>query len=160
MVSSGSVPGSLTGTGNPADSVDPYGPWGTLRALSGEAGALPRSGGALSGALAPAVVMLTDAATVAVNAALGNGFRLTFTSAVGNSRAIGNPASPADGQGIVFELIQDGAGGRSVTWGTAYAFGTAGAPALTATAGAADNVGFRYSSAKGKWLFQGSAAGF
>ena len=40
-----------------------------------------------SGALAPAVVDLTDAATIAVDASLGNDFRVTL----GASRTMGEP---------------------------------------------------------------------
>ena len=43
-----------------------------------------------SGALAPAVVGLTDAATIAVDASLGNDFRVTLAG----NRAMANPANP------------------------------------------------------------------
>ena len=43
-----------------------------------------------SGALAPAVVGLTDAATIAVDASLGNDFRVT----IAGNRTMANPANP------------------------------------------------------------------
>ena len=52
-----------------------------------------------------------DAASVAVNAALANDFRLTFTTAVGASRTIAVPTNPADGQKLIFELAQPASGG-------------------------------------------------
>src|SRR6266436_2711166 len=51
------------------------------------------------GAVAPTVVALTDAATIAVNASLGNDFRVTL----GGNRTMGTPSNPADGEQIVFQ---------------------------------------------------------
>ena len=58
------------------------------------------------GAVAPAVVVLADAATIAVDASLGNDFRVT----IAGNRTMGNPANPADGQKITFQVTQ-GTGG-------------------------------------------------
>ena len=55
-----------------------------------------------SGALAPAVVILADAATIAVDASLGNDFRVT----IAGNRTMVNPANPADGQKITFQVTQ------------------------------------------------------
>ena len=54
------------------------------------------------GAVAPAVVALTDAGTIAVDASLGNDFRVT----IGGNRTMGTPANPADGQKITFQVTQ------------------------------------------------------
>src|SRR6185437_13971955 len=51
------------------------------------------TGGTLTQYLAPAVVTLTFGATISVNAALGNDFRLTLTASTGT---IANPTSPVD----------------------------------------------------------------
>lgn len=59
---------------------------------------------------------LTDAATVTVNAAAGNGFQLTATGGVGATRAIGSPTNLRKGQRLAFTFIQDGTGGRALTW--------------------------------------------
>ena len=61
------------------------------------------------------VVTLTDALTVAVNAALGNDFRLLMTSGVGATRALGAPSNPVDGRKIIFQVTQDSAGSRLLT---------------------------------------------
>ena len=52
--------------------------------------------------MAPAVVILADAATIAVDASLGNDFRVT----IAGNRTMGNPANPADGQKITFQVTQ------------------------------------------------------
>lgn len=113
-------------------------------------------GGALTKYLAPAVVQLTDGATIAVNAALGNDFRVTL----GGNRTIANPANPVDGQMIEFAIAQDGTGSRTVTWSSAYDFGANGAPTLSTAASKVDLVGFKYHAGLAAWLCTGSALGF
>lgn len=117
---------------------------------------LALSGGTMTGPLIPAVVTLTDAATIAVDASKGNDFRVTL----GGSRTLASPSNPADGQVIRFQVTQDGAGSRTLSYGSAYDFGTAGSPTLTATAAAVDILGFAYNAALGKWCYLGSALGF
>jgi len=109
-----------------------------------------------AGYVAPAVVALHDAATIAVDASLGNDFRVTIEG----NRAIANPSKPVDGQRITFQITQGSAGKRSVTWGGQYDFGAAGPPKLSATGGATDVIGFIYNAAMGSWLCVGSALGF
>ena len=65
-------------------------------------------------AVTTTVVALTDAATIAVNAALGNQFRVTVAA----SRMLGNPTGAADGQLMRFEFKQGGAGGWAITFDT------------------------------------------
>jgi hypothetical protein len=109
------------------------------------------------GGLAPAVVSLTDAATIAVNASLGNDFRLT----IGNNRIMGNPTSPVDGQKIVFQITQGPGAPYTLTWGSNYSFSTAlPQPTLSTTAGQTDLLAFIYNAAKGTWLFAAFVAGF
>lgn len=116
---------------------------------------------ALADALNPHVTALTDASSTTVDASLGNHFRLTFTSAVGNSRTVANPTNPTDGQRIIFELIQDATGSRTVTWGTAYGWGTdVTVPTLTTTASKRDFVGFIYNSTAAKWYGIAVARGY
>ena len=54
------------------------------------------AGATFTGYTAPAVVTLTDAATVTVNAAAGNHFRLLTTSGIGATRQLGTPAGPGE----------------------------------------------------------------
>lgn len=109
--------------------------------------------------LVPKVVALTDAATIATNAALGNYFTVTIT----DNRAFGVPTNPTDGQVITFEIKQDGTGSRIPTWSSSaggFSFGAVSAPTLSTTAAKVDLVGFRYSATVGKWLYLGSQLGY
>jgi hypothetical protein len=109
------------------------------------------------GAIAPAVVTLSDAATISVDASLGNDFRVTLSA----SRTMGNPANPANGQQIIFQITQGSAGSATITWGTAYDF-SAGLPQpmLSTAAGQTDLLGFIYNTAKRSWLLAAFVNGF
>jgi len=110
-----------------------------------------------SGALAPAVVALTDAATIAVDASQGNDFRVTL----GASRAMGNPANPANGQQIIFQITQGSGGSAAITWGTAYEFSSAlPQPTLSTAAGQTDLLGFNYDAGRQTWLLAAFVNGF
>ena len=109
------------------------------------------------GALAPTVVQLADAATIAVDASLGNDFRLT----VGGNRTMGNPANPENGQQIIFQLTQGSGGPFAVSWGSGYEFSAdLPQPTLSTTAGQTDLLGFVYNAAKGTWLLAAFVNGF
>ena len=115
------------------------------------------TGGAFTGAVAPAVATLTDAATIGVNAALGNHFRVTL----GGSRTLGTPTNPTDGQKIMFEVIQDGTGARTLAYSAAYAFSTGiPQPTLTTTANKRDFIGFVYNSTASLWYCVAFVNGF
>lgn len=96
-------------------------------------------------------VALTDAATIVVDASLGNLFRVTL----GGNRTMGVPSTPSDGQEILFEIVQDGTGGRTVTWTSGaggYAFDLP-TPLLSTTAGSRDFIQFVYNAAAARWRF-------
>lgn len=57
-------------------------------------------------------VVVTFSSTPTFNAALGNVFKLTVTGNVSSSTLSGATA----GQILIFQLIQDGVGGRTFTW--------------------------------------------
>ena len=109
------------------------------------------------GAVVPAVVVLTDVATIAVDASLGNDFRVTIAA----SRTMGSPSNPAPGQRIIFQITQGVGGPFTITWDSGYEF-SAGLPqpTLSATAGQTDLLGFIYNAAKGKWLLAAFVNGF
>lgn len=110
-----------------------------------------------NGVLAPVVVALTDAATIAVDASLGNSFKVTL----GGNRTLGNPASPVDGQQINLAVTQDGSGSRTLGYGTAYAFSTSlPSPTLSTGAGATDYLAFIYSAAASAWRLTSFVSGF
>jgi hypothetical protein len=110
-----------------------------------------------SGAVAPAVVVLTDGATIAVDASLGNDFRVT----IAGDRAMGTPANPADGQKVTLQVTQGADGPFTLSWSSAYEF-SAGLPlpTLSTTAGLTDLLCFVYNAAKGKWLCAAFVSGF
>jgi hypothetical protein len=123
-----------------------------------ETGAVAKAGDTMGGHLAPAVVALTDAATVAIDASAGNDFRLLTTSGIGATRAIGAPSNLVDGQAFTITITQDSTGGRAATWNAVYKFGAAGTPTLTATANASDVLAFKNFGGAVRYL--GSALGF
>lgn len=93
-------------------------------------------------------VALTDAATIATDASLGNHFRVTLAG----SRTLGNPTNPTDGQKIMWELIQDGSGLHTIALDTAFALGSdISSITLTTTASKRDFLGAVYNANTGKW---------
>ena len=126
-------------------------------AISAPASAAEQATTVEPGAVAPAVVALADAATVSVDASLGNDFRLT----IAGNRTMGNPANPADGQKVTFQVTQASGGPFTLSWGSGYEFSTGlPQPTLSTTAGQTDLLGFIYNAAKGKWLLAGAIIGF
>jgi len=110
-----------------------------------------------SGAVVPAVVPLTDAATIAVDASLGNDFRVT----VGGNRTMANPANPANGQQIIFQVTQGAGGSFTLSWGSSYEFSAdLPQPTLSTAAGQTDLLGFIYNNTKGTWLLAAFVNGF
>lgn len=109
---------------------------------------------------APAVqtpIVLTDAATIVTNAALGNRFRVTLAG----NRTLANPVNAVDGQQIVFEIIQDAVGGRTLTFDTKFAFGTdITAVVLTTTASKRDFITAIYNQATDRFYVVGVSKGY
>jgi hypothetical protein len=109
-----------------------------------------------AGLVAPAVVLLADAPTIAVSATLGNDFRVTIKG----SRTLANPTGGVDGQRITFQVTQGTGAPFTLTWSSQYKFGAAVAPELSQTAGATDVIGFIYNASLASWLCVGAALGF
>jgi hypothetical protein len=109
------------------------------------------------GALAPAVVNLTDAPTIAVDASLGNDFRVT----IAGNRTMGNPVNSTDGEQIVFQITQGTGGPFTMSWGDGYAF-SAGLPqpSLSTGTGQTDLFGFIYDAVTRQWLLAAFVDGF
>ena len=109
------------------------------------------------GAIAPSVVVLTDAATILLDASQGNDFRVTL----GAGRTLGNPANPTDGQKIVVQVTQGSGGSFTLSYGSSYEFSTGlPQPTLSTTAGDTDLLAFVYNAQLGKWLLAAFVAGF
>lgn len=108
---------------------------------------------AVGGALGTTPVTLTDAATILVNAAASNYFRVTL----GGNRTLGTPSSPTDGQQAVFEVIQPGSGGPyTLSYSGGYTFpASAPQPSLSTAAGDHDFISFVYSASESAWVCTG-----
>ena len=90
---------------------------------------------------------LTDAATIAVDASLGNDFRVTIAA----NRTMGNPANPVDGQKITFQVTQGAGGSSAITWGSSYEFSTGlPQPTLSTTAGQTDLLALHLQRGQGQ----------
>lgn len=63
---------------------------------------------------------LLDAATIESNAGLGS---THFFVTLGGNRTLGNPENVQDGDRLVYELIQDGTGSRTITLGSKFVAG-------------------------------------
>jgi hypothetical protein len=122
-----------------------------------EAACLLLTGGTLAGRLSLTPVTLTDAATIAIDASLGNDFHVTL----GGSRVLGAPSNPQDRQIIRVDVIQPGSGGPwLLTYNAIYDFGSGSAPVLSTAAGKVDTLAFRYIAPIAKWTYLGSGLGF
>jgi hypothetical protein len=81
-----------------------------------------------------ALTGLTDAATIAVDMATGFNFSVTL----GGNRTLGNPSNTKVGQTGAFVITQDGAGTRTLAYGTNYEFAGGSAFVLSTAIGAKD----------------------
>lgn len=116
-----------------------------------------RADGISRGIITRSVTALTDGATVTIDAADGNYFRITL----GGNRTFAAPSNPIDGQKIIVEIIQDGTGSRTITWNSVFTFGTdVTSPTLTTTANKRDFIGFVYNSTAAKWYCLAVAKGY
>lgn len=103
------------------------------------------SGAEFTGPISVAFVSLTDAATIATNALLGNQFAVTL----GANRVLGNPTGLHDGGVYEWHIKQDGTGSRLLSFGTSFKFAGGAAPTLTTTANALDVVRGTYNGTLG-----------
>ena len=102
-------------------------------------------------------VTLTDEATITTNATLGCHFRVTL----GGNRALANPTGLVDGQRITYEIVQDGTGSRTLSYGSMFTFGTdVPSPTLSTTGGKRDFLNAIYNSGTDKLYVFGFARGY
>ena len=114
----------------------------------------------IGNALWESEVALTDAATISVDASLGNYFTVTL----GGNRTLGAPTNvPISGftQKIVLRVKQDGTGSRTLAYNAIYRFSnTIPSPTLSTTASAIDYLHFVYNVADTKWDCVGYQLGY
>lgn len=84
------------------------------------------------------VQALTDAASIAMDASLGNYFSVTL----GGNRTLANPSNLVVGQGGSIIITQDATGSRTLAFGTSWKFAGGTAPTLSTTAGAVDRLDY------------------
>lgn len=101
----------------------------------------------ISGAKTLVPVILTDAVTIATDAALGNFFQATL----GGNRTLGAPTNPTDGQKIVYKFVQDGTGGRTLAFNAIFNFGTFPTLVLSGAPGKVDYMGVIYNGTTSLW---------
>lgn len=117
---------------------------------------MPLSGGQFTGPVAAAVANVADGATIEINAALGNTFRVTLGG--NHELTVINPAY--DGQKIVIEVTQGAGGPWLLSYSSVFDFGNADEPALSTATGDEDDFGLSYKAATGKWKCLAFAPGF
>jgi hypothetical protein len=100
----------------------------------------------VSGAVAYVEDTLTDGATITWNVIDSPVAKVTLAG----NRTLSAPSgtTPIAGQFVSLLIIQDGTGGRTITWNAAYEFAADTAPTLTATASLGDLFTFRYNGCK------------
>ena len=76
--------------------------------------------------------VLVDGATIASNWVNTNRFRVTL----GGNRTLSNPTNAADGQQVVYEIIQDETGSRALVFDTKFMFGAEITSCVTSSAAA------------------------
>lgn len=85
-------------------------------------------------------VALTDAATIATNASLGNVFSVTL----GGNRTLQNPTNMVAGFTYIWNIDQDGTGSRTLAYDTSFKFPGGAAPVLSTSANAKDSLACVY----------------
>lgn len=120
-----------------------------LTGTDGTKAVTPLALAAVSGVFTPAT--LTDASNIATDAAIANHFRVTLAG----NRTLSAPTNPRDGQKVIWEIIQDGTGGRTLTLTTGtggFAFGTdIPSITLTTTPSKRDFLGAIYNATEQRW---------
>lgn len=105
---------------------------------SNDAGTVPGVSLDVAGSFRTVPYVLTDAASITLNASLSN----VFLVKLGGNRTLANPTKGMFGQKILIIVSQDGTGSRKMGFGTAYRFGT-DVPSYdsSTTAGTMDYIG-------------------
>ena len=92
-------------------------------------------------------VPLTDAATIAVDMSAF----INATVTLAGNRTLGNPTNTKPGQSGVIEIVQDGAGNRTLAYDTNWEFAGGAAPTLSTAANASDLLFYTVRSSTRIW---------
>lgn len=148
--------GSTGAKGDKGDQGDPGTPGSTgATGTTGSTGATGAKGD--PGDLNRVTQVIADQATLATDCSLGNRFRVTL----GGNRTLGNPTNMTDGQSVIWELIQDGTGTRTLTLGSKFALGTdISSVVLSTTINKRDFLGAIYNLTADKWYVVAFVKGY
>lgn len=106
---------------------------------------------------APVTLSYASGTNVATDASLGTYFRLTAT----NTTFLANPTNPTDGQRVIWCIIQDATGNRTLSTDTQFAFGTdITGLTLTTNANKRDFITAVFNSATTNWYVVGFTRGY
>lgn len=95
-----------------------------------------------------APVTLSDTSTIATDCSQSSHFRVTLAG----NRTLGNPTNARDGQTLIWEIIQDGTGSRTITLDTKFQLGTdISTVTASTTASKRDFLGAVYNSTADKF---------
>ena len=86
------------------------------------------------------LITLTDGATINWDTSTGQVAKVTL----GGNRTMAAPTNLIAGAFYSLNIIQDGTGGRTLTWNSIFQFTGGVAPTLSTGANASDNIVFRY----------------
>lgn len=102
-------------------------------------------------------VTLTDAATITTDVSLSRHFRVTLAG----NRTLGVPTNPIDGAKVIWEVIQDATGSRTLAFNAIFAFGS-DIPSITlsGTANKRDFIGAIYNQVETKWYITSVVKGY
>lgn len=94
------------------------------------------------------IVLADGAPPATLDVSQGNAFR----TVLGGNRTITTFLNAIPGASIVYYLVQDGTGSRTVTWPSNVAWAGGTAPTLTTTASAYDQLTFTFNEVAQKWI--------
>lgn len=138
--------GALDATHQVVESVNGYAVRTVVLAAS-DVGAVP----------ATSPLTLTYSPTIATNVSAHNHFRVTLTG----NLLLDNPTGGTDGQKVLWELIQDGTGGRTLALGSQFDLGgDIGTAVLSTGAGKTDFLGAVFNASANKWYVIALAHGY
>lgn len=100
-------------------------------------------GNTFTGAQTVPFVALSDGASIATDASLGNHFSVTL----GGNRTLANPTNMRDGGIYNWRVKQDGTGSRTLAYGSKFKWPSGTAPTLSTTAGYIDRITGQYHAA-------------
>lgn len=96
------------------------------------------------------VVVVADAATITIDAALTEVADITLAA---SGHTIAAPSNPADGHPLLIRLRQGGSGTNTVTFNAVFDFAkVGGAPTLSTAVGKVDRLMTEYDLIKTKWV--------